>query len=83
MRDAAKELGWSKSKYSRFESPKHGISVNDFFQVAQLFEAGVFALAGVMTRPQAEVHSDLGELRRSVEEIGDTVSGIMRKVKPK
>lgn len=51
---AADRLGWTKSKYARFERPGNGISVNDFFHVCEVFGVGITTLAGATTLPQRQ-----------------------------
>jgi len=83
QQEIADRLGWSKSKYSRFEGKGHRITVNDFFHVCEIFEVGITGLAGATTAPQRKSIKKLEGIIKKEEATLQEVREVLRLIDPR
>lgn len=83
QQEMANRLGWSKSKYSRFEGKGHRITVNDFFHVCEVFEVGITGLAGAATAPQRRSIKKLEDIIKKEERMTEELREVLKLIDPR
>jgi len=78
----AQKLGWSKSKYSRFEGSGR-VLVNDLYEVCELFGVGLSHMAGSTTAVQDEAIELLEGIIKKKEHLQDELVRLLEIIDPK